>query len=95
MTETDTEVLKARIAKGLTLCNDIWQKMTLPETTEAEYKSLSDKLYGYQDKLAPLTTTLELQGFTGCVFGECKMSDQFWCFSCTKVEMTGKVVKNV
>jgi hypothetical protein len=84
VTETDIEVLKARIVKGITLVNELHQKSCLPETTGEEFKKLVKQIDDYTAKLRLLVSMLNVQGFTGCVFGECKWSDKFICLVCTK-----------
>lgn len=85
ITETNVETLKTRVANGLKLCNDLQQRIALSEHPE-EYQPMRDQHDKYLKHLNELSLMLEYQGFTGCVFGACRYSDEWICFTCTKRE---------
>ena len=83
-TETDVDVLKSRVSKGIIYCNDLWQKVKVTED-EAEFKKLDSQLDAQIKRLQELNSMLNLQGYSECVFGEpCKFNDKFHCFVCSK-----------
>ena len=82
ITETNIEILKSRISKGIVYCNDIVQQAKTVEN--AEWKVLFDKMDKHVLTLNELADMLALQGYQECVFGTCKQSDNFVCLVCTK-----------
>ena len=84
VTETNIEVLKSRVTKGIEYCAALWQKAKTTED-EAEFNKLSSQLDGHIKRLQELNSMLNLQGYSECVFGEpCKLTDNFHCFVCSK-----------
>lgn len=83
VTETDIEILKSRVSKGIVYCNTQWQEIKATKS-EDEYNNLSAQLDIQIKRLKELNHMLNLQGYSECVFGECKFSNQFICFVCSK-----------
>ena len=77
ITETNIEILKARVSKGIVYCNDIVQQAK----ANAETPVRLDKHIPMLNELADM---LALQGYKECVFGTCKNSESFCCLVCTK-----------
>jgi hypothetical protein len=83
ITETDVNILKSRIAKGLTYCNELLGRRNLADGEE--FEKLDDQLDVQSGRLIELNEMLTLQGFNDCCFGPgCKFSDDFQCFVCTR-----------
>lgn len=80
--DTSPEVLATRVKKGIEIANNIWQKMKTCD--ETEYQKLSPSLDNVIRRLWLLQSVARDYGVNECVFGECKFSDDFFCFACTK-----------
>ncbi len=84
ITETNVEVLKSRLSKGLTYCSGFWHQSVSMD--EPELQSQLKTLDKHTKTLRELTIMLRYQGFTNCVFGQCRWNENdFICLVCSKV----------
>ncbi len=87
VTKFDDRVLTLtnRVRNGLEYCAELWEKAKQCDDP-GEFKRKTDQLDNYVNRLQGMITTLLLMGYDrGCVFGDCKFSDNFVCFGCTKI----------
>lgn len=82
-TEDRVGILTNRVRNGLEYCADLWEKAKQCDDP-GEFKRKTDQLDNYVNRLQGMITTLLLMGYDrGCVFGDCKFSENFVCFGCT------------
>lgn len=71
--DTRPEVLATRVKKGIEIANNIWQ--------QDGYTGALENVIG---RLKLLYGVSREYGVNQCVFGNCKFSDDFICFVCTR-----------
>lgn len=79
ITETNIDILKARVSKGIIYCNDIVQQAKANAETPV-------KLDKHIPTLNELADMLQYRGFKECVFGSCRNSESFCCLVCSEVK---------
>lgn len=84
ITETNIDALKSRIIKGLIYCNSIQQQIRKSPDDLAVIDPLIEKREAGRKLLDELAFALTVQGYNGCVFGECRHTDDTFCLVCTK-----------
>lgn len=78
------EGLTERIINGFNFCNTTWQKSRDLTDNPEEWQKLSDLLNTSVKRLHALIYAAWLLDYDECVFGECKFSNDFHCFGCSK-----------
>jgi hypothetical protein len=86
-TDDQVSVLTKRVRNGLVYCAGLWEKAKECCDDPVKYHEIMTHFDSCVDHLQILITNLMMLDYDGgCVFGQCRYTDDhFVCFGCTKI----------